>query len=826
MAGRGQRGRGGRGAAGGRGRGRQVDAQKDPLQHVAKFRFFAKAAMAPYPAEDGCPFYLKDADDEKSFFKKGFIACNVVAPDNCEALWRLGMAVSLYASAFQVGGGAVVDHVGEDGAIGDKTGLKQLAALLRDPEGQAFLRAAKTLNVRPGGRVGRREAQAAVEAYVTFLQNQEAPLRKAVSRAASFSAKIYQASMAIAEHADLIANLKEWAKAMQGDKNQPALVQRWIKDPKDTAKLVAAITDSFMRKVEAAKKPTGKKRAAADSSDDDDAASAESSGGSDSVSGRSSKSSDASDDDDSEESEPTTLKKQKGKGAPPPADRADSTADPRKRSRGAGAADDVEMTKAGRAPDEPASARPAASPDEDAGADDQSLKGKGKRQSHSGHSKEMKSARHGDDVEAPGEARAEDARRSSSRLSAASAAIRGAAAPTKMEKQKGKSAPPPADRDEPTKEPQKHSRRAGADAKVKDTTAGRAPTEPSVRRAAPPDDDASADDQSLVAKDKRQAHSGSAKKRARRGDVADAPDKPRAEEARRPSRASETTGAGAAKSPSKQAVLPLETPAIHLNVVEMEAALDKWHGDPLVEASAAAESALKGPASLEEVHDLIAEVPPSLMQAVGLGAWGRCVLDMPTDPGPACCAAYLRVIREVLHEAVKLYRRRDPKEGPPQLSPVRPQRAGEASAAEGELDAEGSEAVAPTPKARAAPVVDLESETPPRAAAGDDGVVRRPEPSSPPRAAEAIRSGTAAAAPRPPPGPAPPEAFAASAGTPPRRQAPRGPEPSRPPRAAEAVRSGTAAVAPRPPPGPPPPEAFAASAGTPPRRLAPRGPEL
>ena len=298
-------GRGARGNGSGRKGGNNAGAAKDPLQHVPKFKYFAKNVFAPYPSEDGCPFYLGDADDEKSFFKKGFIAENVVSPDTCEALWRLGMAVALYSSAVQVGGTALLDNLDDRGRAGDKTGLKQLGELLRSPDGQAFLKAAKTLNVGIGGRVARAEARQAVKTYVSFLTKKEPQLRKAVSRAASFTAKIYQTTMCIAEHMDLLACPKTWAAAMQGGKNQPALTQKWIRDPKDKDKLIDALTDSFVKKMETSKKPPGAKRAAADSSDDEgDEESAESASDQDELSDDApDEGSDSNEADDDKESE-------------------------------------------------------------------------------------------------------------------------------------------------------------------------------------------------------------------------------------------------------------------------------------------------------------------------------------------------------------------------------------------------------------------------------------------------------------------------------------------------------------------------------------------
>ena len=103
----------------------------------------------------------------------------------------VNLDVSVYVDGFHgdTSSTFLVGDVDDRGRAGDKTGLKLLADLLRSPEGAAFLKAAKTLNVGVGGRVPRREVKEAVKVYVTFLEEQEPQLRKAVSRAASFTAK-------------------------------------------------------------------------------------------------------------------------------------------------------------------------------------------------------------------------------------------------------------------------------------------------------------------------------------------------------------------------------------------------------------------------------------------------------------------------------------------------------------------------------------------------------------------------------------------------------------------------------------------------------------
>ena len=87
------------------------------------------------------------------------------------------------------------------------------------------------------------------------------------------------------------------------------------------------------------------------------------------------------------------------------------------------------------------------------------------------------------------------------------------------------------------------------------------------------------------------------------------------------------------------------------NLSRMEASLDEWPVEQLLDAVSATDAALADLTDLEGVHDVLAKIPPSFMCAVGLGAWRRCVLDILYEPGPGACAGYLRVLSDVLHEA-------------------------------------------------------------------------------------------------------------------------------------------------------------------------------
>ena len=61
---------GGRGKGGG---GRNKGDDDENATYVPKKFYLAKDKLSSYPDEDGCPFYLGDAEDEKSFFAPGFL---------------------------------------------------------------------------------------------------------------------------------------------------------------------------------------------------------------------------------------------------------------------------------------------------------------------------------------------------------------------------------------------------------------------------------------------------------------------------------------------------------------------------------------------------------------------------------------------------------------------------------------------------------------------------------------------------------------------------------------------------------------------------------
>jgi len=252
---------------------------------VQKKWYLGKDKLAAYADEDGCPFYLGDADDEKAFFGPGFIMSTRTSA-NEEYFHRLGMALSLGASSMHAGMQAVTQCIdpfwdeSEDFSIKEKasdfkvkfnkSGLRFMADFAHTEDGDKLMNALQILNVGREGHRGQGTVEAAIVTLLEIFDKYGKDLRKHTSRVAAFSAKMYLASMSIIEHLELFENKKQWAKNMEDKAKTNKAVKTWTKDPKNEDLLVAALCESLMEKLKSHGKEKGKKRQAADSSDETD----------------------------------------------------------------------------------------------------------------------------------------------------------------------------------------------------------------------------------------------------------------------------------------------------------------------------------------------------------------------------------------------------------------------------------------------------------------------------------------------------------------------------------------------------------------------------
>ena len=244
---------------------------------VAKFRYFAKDKLCPYPDEAGTPFYVGKDNDEKKFFAKGTIF-ETRNPENEEMFCRMGMGMCLGASSFHHGAHSILKRINIkadestndktvlEGNMFAKTGYMHLVELLRSDQGKDFVEAIDVLNVGLNKKPSKSDVSKAIDTFTRFLHLHEDELRKDLGRIASFAASSYLFAMTLMEHVELHTHKRKWAKQMQKTKTQPKAVNEWIKNPNDELKFTNALTEAFMQKVKGNVDGTRKQRKADDSS--------------------------------------------------------------------------------------------------------------------------------------------------------------------------------------------------------------------------------------------------------------------------------------------------------------------------------------------------------------------------------------------------------------------------------------------------------------------------------------------------------------------------------------------------------------------------------
>ena len=272
----------------GRGKGgggfKQKGDDEENGVYVPKKFYLARDKLASYPDEDGCPFYLGDAEDEKSFFAPGFLL-GTRSSRNEEYFHRPGMALSLGAASMHracrtmkdrllpcwalKGADEPVERILDFEAKFKKTGLSGLVDLLATSDGERFLEALETLDVGREGRRDQPRVEKAVRDLVDVLGEHGQELRKNASRAASFAAKVYLGSMSIMEHLELLEHRKDWAKNMEDAAKSNRHIKAWTKNPKSGDLLVDALTACFMEKIKRHGKGKNQRKQAADTSSEE-----------------------------------------------------------------------------------------------------------------------------------------------------------------------------------------------------------------------------------------------------------------------------------------------------------------------------------------------------------------------------------------------------------------------------------------------------------------------------------------------------------------------------------------------------------------------------
>ena len=228
---------------------------------VAKYMYFAKHTLAPYPDEDGSALYVGDHEDEAALLDPAAVL-RTRNSSNCEMLRRPGMGLSLSTASVDVG----------LRALKKLSALKKLKNALATDEGEALRKACKTLNIGKNGKAKRSQVQEAVKKYTEHMTKAtDAEFHDALVGVASLTSKIYLAVMAMLEHRALFQKKKAWAKKMHSDEKPSETMQAWMKEPGADDKLVTALVDAFMVKMKAQnRKGAGAKKKSKSESEGED----------------------------------------------------------------------------------------------------------------------------------------------------------------------------------------------------------------------------------------------------------------------------------------------------------------------------------------------------------------------------------------------------------------------------------------------------------------------------------------------------------------------------------------------------------------------------
>ena len=238
------------------------DRKEDPKEHkvkkdetkdkknktggIPKYQFLQKACLAPYPDEEGNALWLGDKESVKELLKADSVM-NRCTNKNSEMLARPGMALSLAASALQHGGSTLVSGKG-------KKAIEKAMAIFRDKDAEAFLKAAKALNLGKSGTASRSDVKTAVHTYVKFMVKHQDGLHDAVVGLVSSCSLLYLFGMHIVEQGAFFEKSGSWAKKWKRFGSEPVQMKAWIKDPGSQSKLEEALVDLVMEKSDAHKK--------------------------------------------------------------------------------------------------------------------------------------------------------------------------------------------------------------------------------------------------------------------------------------------------------------------------------------------------------------------------------------------------------------------------------------------------------------------------------------------------------------------------------------------------------------------------------------------
>ena len=233
-----------------------------------------KSALRGYASMTGSPFFAAQGQSDSDFLALANILENKMLPYTTEVTNRLGIALSEAGGTVSMGKELLEKYAAAPEEIGAKFGVQGVADLLSSPAGKAFVEAAAVFNKHDNAPKDQAALQKAAGDWVNFLLDNPKEKAKAVQRLVKSAARSYLLGMELLQWLSVAKNLPEWAKKLKPTKSlQPEKVQKWLREPSDKARLIAALVAAYQEQIDTNPKRGGQALS------DSEASSARSAGG-------------------------------------------------------------------------------------------------------------------------------------------------------------------------------------------------------------------------------------------------------------------------------------------------------------------------------------------------------------------------------------------------------------------------------------------------------------------------------------------------------------------------------------------------------------------
>ena len=231
-------------------------------------------------------------------------------PNTTELANRPGIALSEAGCTLGMGKELLDKCAADPATTGEKLGVQGVADLLKTEAGKAFVAAAATFNKNDEAPKNAGALQAAAGKWMDFLLDDPKGKARAAQRLVKSAARSYLLGMELLQWLAAAKNLSQWAGNLKKTKTlQVEKVQKWIQQPSDKTRLIAALVAAYEDPIDTQPKRSGQALSGSEASSPAEPASE--GGGADS-SGKDSSSADSSSSSDDKKKKDKKNKK-KGK---------------------------------------------------------------------------------------------------------------------------------------------------------------------------------------------------------------------------------------------------------------------------------------------------------------------------------------------------------------------------------------------------------------------------------------------------------------------------------------------------------------------------------